>query len=168
MLSSQTYLLAWIQQQKSMLTTKSCKKLWQGRKLTSSCVQALARKPISARFLQRRLSLQTTLDSLALNSSLTTTQSSRLTKQSQVHCLLKKMLSTLSLKMEHRGFTETETLTFCLQLLEHTVHGLTKMVLRTHSSMLSHIYSRRKKATSGQTAKVRLVDSAHHKKNVSR
>ena len=150
-----------------MLTTKSCKKLWQDRKLTSSCVLALVRKPILARFLQRRLSLQTTLDSLAQNSSLTTTQSSKLTKRYPALCLQLEIRSTSSLKMEHKGFTGMETLAFCLQLLEHMDHGLTKMVLRTHSSTLSDISSRRKTATSGQTAKVRLVDSAHHEKNVS-
>ena len=150
-----------------MLTTKSCKKLWRDRKLTSSCVQALVRKLILARFLQRLLSLQTTLDSLEQNSYLTTTRKSRRTKRYPAHCLLKKMQSTLSLKMASSGFTETETLAFSLQLLEPTAHGRTKMVLRTRSSMLSYMSSRRKEDTSGQTAKVSLVDSAHHKKNVS-
>ena len=108
LLLSQTYLQTQTQQHTSMLTRKSHKKLQQGRKLTSSCVQALVRKPILARFLQRRLSLQMTLDSSEQNSYLTTTQSSKLTKQSQVLCLLKKMQSTLSLKMEHNVYMETE------------------------------------------------------------
>ena len=126
LLLSQTYLQTQTQQHTSMLTTKSCKKLWQGRKLTSSCVQALVRKLILARFLQRLLSLQTTLDSSEQNSYLTTTQSSKLTKQYQARCLQLEIQSTLSLKMASSGFTETETLALSLQLLEHMVHGLTK------------------------------------------